>query len=231
MLDDLAITAVLDDLHQAARRDWRQVYKVLPRFVFSKLTGRSLMRLLPPAMLRDMYIPVSRQDGRLLYGLARGTGARHIVEFGTSFGISTIYLAAAVRDNGGGRVETTEIEPAKCRAAAVNLRRAGLDDVTEVLEGDALQTLKAVEEPIDLVFLDGWKNLYLAVFELLKPRLRPGALIIADNVNLTDTKPYLARVRSDPDFFSTLLPGQRMECSWYLNASSDDDRRPGVDFV
>ncbi|GAB3422042.1 O-methyltransferase [Flindersiella endophytica] len=216
MLNEPAVTAILDDLHQAARRDWQQIHKVLPRFVFSKLTGRSLMRSLTPAMLRDMYIPVSRQDGRLLYGLARGMGARHVVEFGTSFGISTIYLAAAVRDNGGGRVETTEIEPAKCREAAANLRRAGLDDLTEVLEGDALQTLKTVDEPIDLLFLDGWKDLYLAVLELLKPRLRPGALIIADNVNLADTKPYLTRVRTDPDFFSTLLPGQRMECSWYL---------------
>jgi predicted O-methyltransferase YrrM len=222
MLDDPAIAAVLDDLHQAARRDWQQIYKVLPRFVLSKLTGRSLMEVLTPAMLRDMYIPVSREDGRLLYGLARGMDARHVVEFGTSFGISTIYLAAAVRDNGGGRVETTEIEPAKCREAAANLRRTGLDDLTEVLEGDALQTLKTVEEPIDLVFLDGWKNLYLAVLELLKPRLRHGALIIADNVNLADTKPYLSRIRSDPDFFSTLLPGQRMECSWHLNDQQQD---------
>jgi predicted O-methyltransferase YrrM len=189
---------------------------VLPRFALSKLTSRSFMELVTPAMLKNMYIPVSRQEGRALYAMTRGTGAQRVVEFGTSYGISTVYLAAGVRDNGGGRVYTTEIEPSKCHAAAANLRRAGLDVVTEILEGDALQTLQRVEGPLDLVFLDGWKDLYLPVFELLVPRLRPRALIIADNVNLADTRPYLSHVRARADFVSTLLPGNRLECSWYL---------------
>jgi predicted O-methyltransferase YrrM len=214
--EDPAVAHILDRLHQAARGDWRHLLRVLPYFLLSKVTGRSFMRLITPGMLKGAYIPVSRQDGRLLFALARGIGAKHIVEFGTSFGVSTIYLAAAVRDNGGGRVISTEIESSKCRAARASIREAGLDHVATVLEGDALQTLKDVQFPIDLVFLDGWKDLYLPVLELLTPTLRDGAVVVADNVNLADTRPYLAHVRHNAPFVSALLPGGRMECSWYL---------------
>jgi predicted O-methyltransferase YrrM len=210
------VTGVLDRLHRQAKGDWWQIPKVLPYFLYSKVTGRSFMRLVTPSMLSGMYIPVSRQDGLLLYALARGAGATWIVEFGASFGISTLYLAEAVRANGGGQVITTEIEASKCRAAEANIREAGLQDVATVLEGDALETLKAVDGPIDMLFLDGWKDLYLPVLELLAPKLRVGAIVVADNVNMPDTKPYLERVRSDPRFVSALLPGGRMECSWVL---------------
>jgi predicted O-methyltransferase YrrM len=216
VLDDPPVAHVLDGLHRAARGDWRHTMKVLPYFLFSKATGRSFMRMITPSMLKGAYIPVSRQDGRLLFALARGTGARRVVEFGASFGISTVYLAAAVRANGGGRVISTEIEPSKCRAAQASIRQAGLDDVATVLEGDARQTLEDVELPVDLVFLDGWKDLYLSVLELLTPKLRKGAVVVADNVNLADTRPYLAHVRNNAEFVSALLPGGRMECSWYL---------------
>lgn len=215
-LSDPPVAAELDRLHRAARGDWKHAVGVLPYFLFSKLTRRSFMRMVTPQMLRDMYIPVSRRDGRLLYALARGTGARRVVEFGSSFGISTLYLAAAVRDNGGGQVISTEIEPTKCAAAMASLREAGLGEVATVLQGDALDTLRGVDGPIDLAFLDGWKDLYLPVLDLLTPRLRAGALVAADNVNLPDTAPYLDKVRADPRFVSALLPGGRLECSWYL---------------
>jgi precorrin-6B methylase 2 len=150
--------------------------------------------------------------------LTRGIGAKRVVEFGASFGISTLYLAAAVRANGGSRVITTEIEPSKCRAAEDNVRRAGLDDIVEVREGDAMRTLEAIDGPVDLVFLDGWKDLYLPVLDLLRPRLRPGAMVLADNVNLPETRPYLAHVRGGHGFESALLPGGRMEASFFLPA-------------
>jgi predicted O-methyltransferase YrrM len=213
---DPAVARVLDTLHHAARRDWRQALLVLPRVLYGRMTGRSLMRSLTPSQLKRMYLPISRQDGQLLYALARGTCARQVVEFGTSFGISTLYLAAAIRGNGGGRVVTTEIEPSKCDAAEANIRQAGLDDVAEVWRGDALETLHDLEEPVDLVFLDGWKNLYLPVLELLTPKLRRGALVVADNANFADARPYLAHVRGSTEFVSALLPGGRMEWSWYL---------------
>ncbi len=111
--------------------------------------------------LKDLPLAVSRETGTLLYMLARSGGARTIVEFGTSFGISTLYLAAALRDNGGGRLITSEFEPSKVARARDNLTAGGLIDLVEIREGDALQTLSVdLPETIDLLLLDGAKALY-----------------------------------------------------------------------
>lgn len=145
--------------------------------------------------LKDMPLAVSRETGKLLYMLARGCDARAVIEFGTSFGISTLHLAAALRDNGGGRLITTEFEPSKVSRARENLRAGGLLDIVELREGDAIMTLRsALPETIDLLLLDGAKALYPEVLDLVESRLRPGALIIADNAGYSPE--YLARVRS-----------------------------------
>ncbi|MBX4957268.1 O-methyltransferase [Rhizobium lentis] len=145
--------------------------------------------------LKDLWLPVSRDAGTLLYMLARSCRAHTIVEFGTSFGISTLHLAAALRDNGGGRLITSEFEPSKLTRARENLTAGGLIDLVEIREGDALHTLGTdVPETIDLLFLDGAKGLYRDILELVEDRLRPGALIVADNADLSPE--YLARVRS-----------------------------------
>ena len=135
-------------------------------------------------LFRDVYMSVSDAGGQLLYLLARATGARRIVEYGTSFGVSTLYLAGAVRDNGGGTVIATELQPAKAAAAQRNFTEAGLDDLIELRIGDALQTLATVPFEIDLLLLDGWPDLALDVLRLVEPRLRPGALILVDDVDM-----------------------------------------------
>ncbi|MDH6195444.1 putative O-methyltransferase YrrM [Mycobacterium frederiksbergense] len=147
--------------------------------------------------LSDIYMPVTREAGRLLYSLVRAAKPAIVVEFGMSFGLSTLHLAAAVRDNGFGRVFTTELSATKIAAAKRTFAETGLDDVITVLEGDALESLKTVDSEIGLVLLDGWKELYLPVFKLLEPRLVPGALLVADNTSMADTQPYLDYVR-DP---------------------------------
>lgn len=145
--------------------------------------------------LKDLPLPVSRETGRLLYMLARAMGARRIVEFGTSFGLSTLHLAAALRENGGGRLITSEFEPSKLARARRNLEEAGLIDLVDIREGDALLTLGIdMPESIDLLLLDGAKGLYGEVLGLVENRLRPGALIIADNADYCPD--YLERVRS-----------------------------------
>jgi predicted O-methyltransferase YrrM len=145
--------------------------------------------------LKDLPLAVSRETGVLLYMLARGCGARMIVEFGTSFGISTLYLAAALRDNGGGHLITTEFEPSKVERARNNLTAGGLVDLVEIREGDALQTLSGdLPETIDLLLLDGAKSLYPEILTLVESRLRPGAFILADDAD--HSPEYLARVRS-----------------------------------
>jgi predicted O-methyltransferase YrrM len=146
---------------------------------------------------QDRYIPVSSQAGQLLYALARASRPDTIVEFGLSFGVSTIYLAAAVTDNGSGRVVTTELNLKKIEAARANLEEAGVSEVVTILPGDALETLTDVPGPVGMVLLDGWKSLCLPVLRLLEPKLAPGALIAADDSSFPDMADYLAYVR-DP---------------------------------
>lgn len=146
--------------------------------------------------LSEFYLPVSPEAGRLLYVLVRATRPGTIVEFGMSFGISAIHLASAVRDNGSGRIVTTELSAAKVATAKKTFAETGLDDVITVLQGDARQTLAGLDGSVEFVLLDGWKELYLPVIQLLEPRLAPGTLIVADNTSMDDTKPYLDYVRN-----------------------------------
>jgi predicted O-methyltransferase YrrM len=157
--------------------------------------------------MKDLPLPVSRETGKLLYMLARSNRARTIVEFGTSFAISTLYLAAALRDNGGGRVITTEFEASKIARARKNLTAGGLIDLVEIREGDALQTLSVdLPETVDLLLLDGAKPLYPDILNLVESRLRPGAFIVADNAD--HSPEYLARVRSSANgYLSTPFAG------------------------
>jgi predicted O-methyltransferase YrrM len=146
-------------------------------------------------LAKDAYLAVSRETATLLYLLARSTGARTMVEFGTSLGISTLHLAAALRDNGGGRLITTEFEPSKAARAREHFAAAGLDGLIEMREGDALATLaEDLPTEIDLVLLDGAKGLYPGVLALLEERLRPGAIVVADDAERSPD--YLLRVRS-----------------------------------
>ena len=146
--------------------------------------------------LSDVYMPVTPEAGRLLYALVRATRPATVVEFGMSLGLSGIHLASAVRDNGTGRVVTTELSAVKVAAAKRNFADAGVADVITVLEGDALQTLAELDGPVGFVLLDGWKELYLPVLQLLEPRLSSGALVVADNTNMPETQPYLDYVRN-----------------------------------
>ena len=147
--------------------------------------------------LSEFYLPVTPDAGRLIYSLVRASRPATVVEFGMSLGISAIHLASAVRDNGTGRVVTTELSADKVAAATRNFADAGLDDLITVLHGDALETLKPVDGPVGFVLLDGWKDLYMPVLELLEPRLAPGALVVADNTSMPGLQPYLDYMR-DP---------------------------------
>jgi predicted O-methyltransferase YrrM len=162
--------------------------------------------------LKNVPIAVSRETGTLLYMLARNSRARTIVEFGTSFGISTLHLAAALRDNGGGRLITSEFEPSKVARARANLTAGGLIDLVEIREGDALQTLRAdLPETVDLVLLDGAKSLYPEILSLVESRLKPGAFIVADNAD--HSPDYLARVRSPANGYMSTPFAQDVELS------------------
>ncbi|NLT56962.1 MAG: methyltransferase [Actinomycetales bacterium] len=147
--------------------------------------------------MAGVYMPVSRRCGELLYTLVRATRPETVVEFGTSYGISTLYLAAAVRDNGTGHIVTTELSAVKLAAASANLAAAGVAEFVTLLGGDARDTLADVTGPVGFLLLDGWKDLYLPVLRLLEPVLSPGALVLADDLDFPELAGYLAHVR-DP---------------------------------
>jgi predicted O-methyltransferase YrrM len=166
--------------------------------------------------MKDVPLAVSRETGALLYMLARSVKARTIVEFGTSFGISTLHLAAALRDNGGGRLVTTEFEPSKVARARANIAAGGLSDLVEIREGDALETLAHdLPTPIDLVLLDGAKGLYPAILALLEEGLRPGTLIVADNADWSPE--YLARVRAPAQGYMSVAFAEDVELSMRID--------------
>ena len=150
---------------------------------------------------REAYLPVSRATGTLLYMLARAQRPKVVVEFGSSFGISTIFLAAALRDAGGGRLIGTELSPEKAACARANLAAAGLAELVEIREGDALESLaRDLPAEIGLVLLDGAKVLYPRILALLEPRLAKGALVIADNADMSAE--YRERVRESSAYLA-----------------------------
>ncbi|CAD5267607.1 Methyltransferase [Bosea sp. 62] len=162
--------------------------------------------------LKDLWLPVSREAGQLLYMLARSSRARAIVEFGTSFGISTLHLAAALRDNGGGRLITTEFEPSKVAQARKHLTAGGLADLVEIRQGDALKTLATdLPEQVDLLLLDGAKSLYPDILSLLEGSLRQGAFVVADNAD--DSPDYLERVRAPGSGYLSIPFAEDVELS------------------
>src|SRR3954451_15670150 len=163
---------LLDRLFTAAARD----DDAPPRAVHGGTTAATA-RERADAMA-DVYMPISARGGDLLYSLVRASRPETVVEFGTSYGISTLYLGAAVADNGAGRVYSTELSATKIAAATANLAEAGLGEHVTILAGDARETLASLPGPIGFVLLDGWKDLCLPVLRSLEPRLAAGALVV-----------------------------------------------------
>jgi len=197
------VARTLDRLHRRARTDLLRIAMVAPFVVPDFLGLRKVDDSRLSMRMRSVYVPVSRSQGQMLYLVARSIDARRIVEFGTSFGISTLYLAAAAKDNGGGVVIGSELEPSKHAKAREHLREAGLDSFADVRLGDAAQTLADVVAPIDMVLLDGWKDLYLPILKLLQPKLRPRAVVLADNIFTfrKALRPYVEYVQSPENGF------------------------------
>jgi predicted O-methyltransferase YrrM len=154
----------------------------------------------------NAHLSITPQVGDLLYVLATAQQATTIVEFGASRGFSTIYLTAALRDIGAGSIISTEFQPEKARQARANLAEAGLSHLVELREGDAFETLRDLDRPVDLLFRDGWNDLYLSVLKLVEPKLRPGSLVVAD---LSKDDPHLIGYCEyvwDPPYRSVEVP-------------------------
>lgn len=183
---------------------------------------RKLMSELPPdqfmSRLDDFLLPVGESSGTLLNILAKSLKAKTILEIGTSYGYSTVWLAEAARETGG-KVITLELSAEKSAHAKAQLGTVGLDAFVDFRVGDALETLKGVPGPIDLVLLDLWKDLYIPCFDLFAPKLGAGAMVAADNMieppwSRPEAEAYRAHVRASGKFDSVLLPvGSGVELS------------------
>ncbi|MBC8025985.1 MAG: class I SAM-dependent methyltransferase [Steroidobacteraceae bacterium] len=163
----------------------------------------------PGADLDDLLLSVGREAGILLYLLATGAQSRRILELGSSYGYSTVWLGAAARATGG-KVLSLELKDFKIEHARQALTRAGLSSRVEFHMGDCLESLRTLSGPFDFVLLDVWKDLYVPCFELVHPKLAPGAVICADNMLLPESvrpqaEAYRKRVRAAGDMDSVLL--------------------------
>ncbi len=178
VLNDPNLEALLTELHARSKAQEQATQD----YFFKQRTGP--WRGMEPrdhAHFADKLVALERDKAEFCYLACRALGARRIVELGTSFGVSTLYLAAAVRDNGGGRVVGVEHEPAKVAAARANFAAAGLSEFVDLREGDLRETLKRLEGPIDFALFDIWVDMARPALELIGPHLRTGSVLCADN--------------------------------------------------
>ena len=201
-----AVWAVIEEYEERARREEE---------LRDALSEEEVAR-----RLDELLLPVGRATGSLMNLLVKEAEASRILEVGSSYGYSTTWLAEAARAIGG-KVISLELRAAKTEYARAQLARAGLDGYVEFRIGDALASLAQLPGPFDFVLIDLWKDLYVPVFELLHPKLAPGALIVADNMLQPESarvhaSAYRERVRAAADMSSVLLAvGNGLELSRY----------------
>jgi predicted O-methyltransferase YrrM len=209
VLEDDRVATVLRRLYGEANR---QHLSIIRHFLPHTLTylRRRFMPFSENEMggfYADKYIAIVEGQGAFAYLTARALRAHTVVEFGTSFGLSTLWLAAAVRANGGGRVVTTEIVPEKARIARRNFEDAGLADLIDVREGNAIESLATDPADIDFVLNDGFPMRALDLVKLLAPRIRPGGVVLTDDAGgfRGNYKDYLAYMRDRANGFDSML--------------------------
>ena len=175
------VTTTLTELFNDSRND---------KFKMIKGAVRSVFRPMQPSDFEEAYLSISEEQGLYLKEFIIKQNLKHIVEFGTSFGISTLFLAQGVIETGG-HISTTELLESKAKKAVENFKKAGVDHLIDVKVGNAMETLKNHDQPIDLLLLDGWKDLYHPLFRMLEPNFHKGTFIYVDNANFSESKIFL----------------------------------------
>ena len=178
------------------------------KFKIIKKIGKRYFRPIEPADFKDIYLSITKKQGESLVKLIKENNLKNIIEFGTSFGISTIFLAQGAIQTKG-KIITTELIESKAKKAIENFKRAGINELIDVKIGNALDTLKNYNNSIDLLFLDGWNNLYLPLFTLLEPNFHKDTIIYVDNANMDDSRSFLKTVEKKSKFkIQTLHKGK-----------------------
>jgi predicted O-methyltransferase YrrM len=154
-------------------------------------------------------LSVSEEDGRFMRILVMTSGAKHALEIGSAYGYGAIWIGLGLRQTGG-HLTTIEFDAARAKAAAENIRRAGLAGTVTVISGDAFKEIPKVTGAFDFVFLDAWKPDYKKFFDLVLPRLTPRGLFLAHNVvnKQAEMKDFLAAIADSPALATSIVrPG------------------------
>ena len=184
------IETTISKLYKDARNDYLRMMKG---------AAKSIFRPLEPSDFKDAYLAISPEQGKDVAQLIKAKNIKNIVEFGTSFGISTLFLAQGVKATGG-HIITTELIESKAKKAIENFKDAGVSDLIEIRIGNALETLKNHNAPIDLLLLDGWKDLYLPLFQMLEPNFQSDTIVYVDNADMTETRKFLKVVSRNSNY-------------------------------
>ncbi len=184
------IETTIADLYKDSKNDYLKMMKGAAKSIFSPIQ---------PSDFKDAYLAISKEQGIDLVDLIKSNNLKNMVEFGTSFGISTLFLAQGATETGG-RIITTELIKSKAKKAIVNFKNAGVNDLIEVRIGDAMETLKNYTESIDLLLLDGWKDLYLPLFQMLEPNFHANTIIYVDNADMADSRKFLEKVSQNSKY-------------------------------
>lgn len=175
------INVILNQLFNDSKNDHFKIMKGL---------AKSAFRSIQPIDFKDVYLSISKEQGKELVALIKEKNLKNIVEFGTSFGISTLFLAQGILETKG-KIITTELIESKAKRATDNFKNAGVLNLVDVRIGNAMETLKGHDEAIDLLFLDGWKDLYLPLFNMLASNFNKQTIIYVDNANMAASKAFL----------------------------------------
>src|SRR6185312_11214465 len=166
---------------------------------------KRILAAIEQARQGQRYANVSTADGRLLRQLTESIGARRVVELGTSTGESGLWFSLALRKTGG-KLYTHDIDPGRIAVARENFKRAGVEDIVVITEGDAHQTAPRNKDPIDILFIDAEKEGYDAYLKELLPNVRPGGLIIAHNMRRPAPNPrYIEAITTSPDLDTSFV--------------------------
>ena len=162
---------------------------------------KNALAVLAGILEKERFRNVPQHDGRLLRIMTESMGAKNVVEIGTSTGYSGIWLGLALKKTGG-KLTTYEIDPKRAATARAKFKKAGLEGIITLVEGDAHKEVKKLKEPIDILFLDADKEGYVDYLKTLVPLVRPGGLIMAHNIN-----PCMA----DPKYMETITTNPKLE--------------------
>ncbi|MCI5055264.1 MAG: class I SAM-dependent methyltransferase [Flavobacteriales bacterium] len=189
-ITNIGLLRTLQTLHTEAAKELPKLLKGLAKGIF---TG------LKPEDMRETFMAIGADQGQEMYDMIVAAKARSIVEYGTSFGLSTLYLAAAAEQTCG-KVITTELLGDKADIAQAHFDQAKVSHLIDLRRGDALKTLSNIDEPVHFFFMDGWSQINIDLLKMLEPNFVDGTIVLLDNANMPGSKATKKYFEVHPQF-------------------------------